>query len=170
MQAIKMSQLSVTAVSEVKTAKDGRSYFIVSFSPGFGQKSRTRVLWQQFKQVNGVRTEEKAWERGTPSEALALLKSKEKIAGAVITATVEPYSINEGPEFKTYTTVIFPDEADKLVSVFSSLGHSLVDTETGEVLRTAPRAILAPKNGQAESFDAAVEDASKAIIMDNATL
>lgn len=131
------STLTLVGMSEVKTASDGRQFFTAEFSPGFGQLRAKRNLWEQFKKdpKTGLPTQEKYWERGTPAEAHALIKSGAPIAGAKVTRKVEKYTIGSGEtarEVDQYSTVVFPGES--IVNVFASANHNIVDEETGEIL------------------------------------
>lgn len=140
------SKLKVVAVSEKRTAKDGREFFILSFSPGFGQRIVKRTMWEQFvRDTNGNPTTEKYWERGSHAEALALMKSGELIEGKKATNLVPEYTIGTGENTRkvnTYSTVVFPDETAE--RVFAAANHPILDAETGElkgqvaILATAP--------------------------------
>jgi len=144
-----MSQLKIVAVGDLKTATDGRQYFGVDFSAGFGQKKSTRQMWEQFKRDSktGLPTSEKYWERGTRQEALALMAAGAPIEGEKVTKNVTPYQIpGQEQMLTTYSTIVFPDE--NVVNVFASAGHNIVDKDSGEILgkiRT-PKVILATAN------------------------
>ncbi len=152
-----MSKLKVIAVGEVKTASDGRQYFGVDFSAGFGQRKATRQLFQQYKRdpKTGLPTKELYWERGTHSEAMALLKSGELIDAAKVTMKVKPYQIpGQTAWLETYSTVVFADENP--ISVFIAAGRTVIDEETGEEF--APKkAILASATPSVESIKEAVK-------------
>lgn len=130
--------VKLVALSSVMEAKDGRNYYVATFSAGFGQKVVKRTFWQQFRNdpKTGLPTEEKYWERGSYEEAKALLKSGEAIEGSKITRNVETYSIGER-DVNTYSTVIFPDENE--YTLFNSQNHPIVN-EDGEVVK--PKVVL----------------------------
>ncbi len=134
--------MKLISMSDVRTAKDGRQYFIGTFRPGFGQRQVNRTFWEQFKLIAGVKTTEKFWERASPSEAMELIASGETIDAAKITRNVETYDIL-GKAVNTYSTVIFPDENE--VALFASQNHPIV-SEHGEVLgKRTPKVSLAPE-------------------------
>lgn len=134
--------MKLVAMSDVRTATDGRQYFIGTFRPGFGQRLVNRTFWQQFKLIGGVRTEEKFWERASPSEAEALINSGESIEAIKITRNVETYEI-AGRPVNTYSTVLFPDENE--VTLFAAQNHPIVN-EHGEVLgKRTPKVSIAPE-------------------------
>jgi hypothetical protein len=139
--------MQVIQVSDVRTAKDGRNFFVVTFRPSFGQKPVNRTFWEQYKtdSKTGVRTQEKYWERATPEEAHILLKSKEPVDAKKITRTVEEYTIGENTVNK-YSTVMFPDEDE--ITLFQQQNHPIVDELTGEVYKRPERrkATLAPSD------------------------
>lgn len=139
-----MSQLVIIAVSDVRTAKDSRQYFITTFRPGFGQRAVKRTMWQQFVRDSETQelTSAKYWERATPEEAQKLLKSGEPIEGEKVTAKVEKYMLGEN-EVDTYSTVIFPDENAE--RVFANNKHPMVDTESGELITFKRKAVLSAK-------------------------
>jgi len=139
-----MGQLKLIAVSELRTAKDGRNFFVATFRPGFGQRSVKRTFWEQFVRDSKTQalTDNKEWERASYEEALGFIKSGELIDGEKITAKVEKYILGEN-EVDTYSTVVFPDEiAEK---VFENQNHPMVNEETGELIITKKKkAIIAP--------------------------
>jgi ornithine cyclodeaminase/alanine dehydrogenase-like protein (mu-crystallin family) len=140
--------IKVVDVSEVKTASDGRQYFVVSFSPGAFQKPVKRTMWQQFKRdKDGALTDVTYWERSTPEDARKLLKSGELIEGRKITRTVETYTIGEN-DVNQYSTVMFPDENE--ITLFNSSGHPIVDTTTGELVKPVKAVISAPEAEEEE--------------------
>lgn len=136
-----MSQLKVIAVSDLRTAKDGRNYFIATFRPGFGQRSVKRTFWEQYERdaKTGEQLKTKYWERASHEEALELLKSGELIVGEKVTATVQPYLVGDN-EVSTYSTVIFPDENAQ--RVFERQNHPMLDEETGELIIFRKKAVL----------------------------
>lgn len=145
-----VAMLIVVDVSEVKEAKDGRSYFTVSFSPGYFQKIVKRTFWEQFKRdpKTGELTNETYWERITPEQAEMLKRTGEPIEGRKATNTVESYIIGEN-EVDQYSTVVFPDENE--VTVFAAAGHPILDEETGELKQPKKAVISAkPKNAAPE--------------------
>lgn len=124
--------VKLVELSELRTAKDGRNFFVAGFRAGFGQRAVKRTFWEQFKKdADGNNTEEKYWERASYKEALELLKTGEIIDARRVTHTVEPYAISDNM-VNQYSTVVFPDENE--VVVFSNQNHPIVDQETGEVL------------------------------------
>lgn len=138
------SSLKVVSVGETKEASDGRLFFTVGFRAGFGQKPAFRNFWQQYrKDAEGIALEPKQayWERATPEEAEALLKSGETIEGRKVTHTVESYYIGENL-VNTYSTVVFPDENE--ITVFNQSKHPIVDPTTGELIEGAkqPKAVM----------------------------
>lgn len=139
--------MQIVQVSDVRTAKDGRDFFVATFRPGFGQRLVNRTFWEQYKTdpKTGERTQEKYWERATPEDALALLKSKERIEAKKITRSVEEYTIGENTVTK-YSTVMFPDEDE--ITLFQQQNHPILDELTGEVYKRPERrkATLAPSD------------------------
>lgn len=169
-----MSTVKVIAKSDVRTAKDGRQFFIMTVRAGLGQKPVNRTMWQQFKQVNGQRTTELFWERATPEEVAEAIASGEKIEAKIVSENVQPYPIPGSDALVTkYTTVMFPDE-DK-IKLFASQRHWIM-TEHGELLgyvapkaktegaTLAPEGTLAEDKPQFESTEAA--DAAATTIAD----
>lgn len=138
--------------TEVRTAKDGRQFFVGTFRPGFGQRLVNRTFWQQFKQIAGVRTEEKFWERASPEEADQLIKTGEVIEAKKVTNNVETYEI-AGKPVNTYSTILFPDENE--ITLFAAQNHPIV-SEHGEVLGKKKVVNLAPA-GTMEKETAKVE-------------
>lgn len=138
-----MSQLRVVERSEVKLAKDGRSYFTATLSAGFGQKNVSRNFWQQYRRdpKTGLPTNVLYWERGTPQMADQLIASQETIEGSIEMRKVVPYEIGEN-KVDTYTTVVFPGE--NIEAVFAGANHNIVDESTGEV-KGKVRAVLSSK-------------------------
>jgi len=155
-----MGTLKIKAVGEVKTARDGRQYFPLTVSAGFGLKDHSINIWEVFARDNSTglpldgkegRELKKIWERGTRAEAVLAMQTGEKIEGAVVTAKVVPYSIREGePKVDTYTTIVFADQNP--VSVFAQLGHNMVE-ESGEVLGNirTPKAKIILADSKAET-------------------
>ena len=124
--------VKIVEVSATKVAKDGRHFFTAGFRAGFGQKIAKRTFWQQFKRdANGNNTDELYWERATPDEAMALMKSGELVEATKETRTVESYEVGNNL-VNSYTTIVFPDE--RVEAVFAAQDHSIVDEESGEVL------------------------------------
>lgn len=121
------AKFKVLERSEVREAKDGRKYFVLTARPGFGQKQVKRTFWQQFKTVLGLKTKEVYWERASPEEADALIKSGEPMEARKVTHFVEPYPI-DGRMQKTYSTMMFPDELDE-VSFFANQNHPIMDED-----------------------------------------
>lgn len=146
--------MKLTAVSPVATASDGRKYFVISATSGFGQKPVSRIMWQQFinDKKTGLPTKETRWERGSHEEAMALLNSRESFVGEKVTRRVAKYTLNGGEERNTYSTIVFGDE--DVITVFSNAGHQIVDEVTGELLGKArvSKASLATK-GDAPNLD-----------------
>jgi hypothetical protein len=139
----KLQEARIVSVSELKTASDSRQFFTIGLSVGFGQKIRTKNIFQIFKKdAQGNNTEEVVWDRGTREEALALKASGATIPCRFVSHRVEEYSLpgNSAP-LSTYTAVVFPDENE--VTVFAANGHNIV-TDDGEVLGNK-RAILGTK-------------------------
>jgi len=136
-----MKQLTIIAVGPTLTATDGRMYFNVDFSAGFGQKKVSRLFWEQYKRdaKTGLPTEAKSWERGSPEQATALMLSGGTVEGEKVTRKVAPYVIGENT-VDSYSTLLFPGE--NIVSVFAAAKHNIIDEETGEILGKQ-KAILA---------------------------
>lgn len=117
--------LKLVAVGEVKTAKDGRQYYKAEFgnpnNPFSG--TRTRMFWQQFATVNGVKTP--VW-RGADPEVTKTFVGK-TLTGKIVSADVEPFEIaiagQEPRTVTTYTTVVLDGEST--ASVFKACGHQL---------------------------------------------
>ncbi len=136
--------LKIVEVSAERVASDERKYFVATLSSGFGQKPVKRTFWQQFKkdEKNVNIPNSQYWERGSHSEALALMKSGELIEGEKVTRTVKPYAIGEGENSRmvdTYTTVIFPGET--VDNVFAANDKEIIDLTTGQIVNET--AILA---------------------------
>lgn len=164
-----MKTLKLIAISDLRTAKDGRDYFVASFRAGFGQRPVKRTFWQQFERdaKTQEKTEHKYWERASYTDAVALLKSGEAIEGEKVTAVVETYILGEN-EVSTFSTVIFPDE--KAENVFAAQNHPMVDEQTGEllspkkvkaVISTAKAAEMVANNAAEEEQIPASEEGSK---------
>lgn len=148
--------LKIIEVSETRTAKDGRDYFVIRARAGFGQKAVARTMWEQFKRDSktGEQTEEKYWERGSREEALKLLSSGETIDATKVTRTVEAYVVGENT-VTTYSTIVFADE--NIETVFQSQNHPIVDEATGEVkikAVVAPPSTPAPEEEEEETTPA----------------
>jgi len=140
--------VKLVELSDVRTAKDGRNFFVASFRAGFGQRAVKRTFWEQFQRdADGKPTGKKYWERASYQEALELLKTKESIEGSCVTKKVESYYLNDRA-VNTYSTVVFPDENE--VTVFANQNHPIVDEVTGEILGKRPSISIAP-NTQAVS-------------------
>lgn len=145
--------LKITAVSEVRTASDNRNYFLCTFSAGFGQKEHSIPMWEVFKRdpKTGENTQEKKWERGSPSQAKAAMEAGVLIGGRVVTNKVESYILNEGTKNErkvdTYTTIVFDDQNE--IVVFANANHN-IRTEEGELLGKI-RAVVAPAQEAAYS-------------------
>lgn len=131
--------MQLIAKTETRKAKDGRSYFVATFRPGLGQRTVNRTFWEQFKVVNGVKTDELYWERLSPEEAADAITSKEKIEGVKVTKTVEPYILGD-KTVNSYSVVMFPDE--NVITLFASQNHPIVDQETGEILGKKVKAVI----------------------------
>ena len=147
--------LKISAISDLRTATDGRQYFVVSFSPGLGQKMVKRTIWQQFQNdpktglplEDGKGNKVTYWERGSYQEFMSAMKSGEAIEGQKVTINVEPYEIGENL-VDTYSTVVFPDE--NRLTVARQAGRTPIDPETGEILGSAAKASLADAVKQSE--------------------
>lgn len=136
--------MKLIEISEVRTATDGRQFFVARFRPALGQRSVARTFWEQFKRdpKTGELTSLKYWDRISPSEAKAALMGGEVIEGKKITHKVEKYQVGDNI-VDTYSTVIFPDETPE--ALFSNQNHPIVDETTGEVLGKK-KAVLAPSS------------------------
>lgn len=127
-----MGTLKIKSVGQVKEAKDTRKYFPVEFSAGFGQRSVSRNLWEEFKNdKNGLPTTDKVWRRGNYQEAIAAMESGAEISGDIVTRKVEKYSLGDRT-IETYTTVVFSDE--KVENVFAQANHPILDEATRELI------------------------------------
>lgn len=146
-----MSHLKVIAVSDLRTAKDGRNYFVATFRPGFGQRSVKRTFWEQFDRdaKTGAQLTTKYWERASHEDALAYLQSGELIVGEKVTAVVEKYLVGDN-EVNTYSTVIFPDELAE--RVFDNQNHPMVNEETGESITFKKKAVLSTSKENAPAM------------------
>lgn len=160
-----VEEVQLISLSDVRTATDGRLYFVAEFRPGFGQRSVKRTFWQQFRRdAKGVATKEVYWDRATPAEAKALKESGEKIEGRKVTHTVEKYLIGDNT-VSTYSTIVFPDEREEVV--FFNQNHPIVDEVSGEVVipagSTKRKATLAPEGTPAAGVegDFSMEEALK---------
>lgn len=155
--------LTLTGVSNTRTAKDGRDYFVATFRPGFGQKEVRRTFWQQFRRdpsTNEILHDAqdqpiKYWERASPEEAKALLASGEMIQGDKVTAQVEAYQLGDRM-VSQYSTAVFPDE--KAERVFENQNHPMVDTKTGELIISKKKAVISTTPKEESSI---LEDALK---------
>lgn len=147
-----MEELKIVSVGELKEAKDGRKYFAITVQAGFGQKVRSRNIFESFKRdAQGNPTEEKIWDRGTREQALTLMKSNQPISGAIVTRKVGTYTLPSNEQsLSTYTTVVFPDE--NIVSVFASANHNIVDEESGELLGKKRVALATSEATKAAKF------------------
>lgn len=131
--------LTAIGMSSVRTAKDGREYFVGEFRPGLGQRSVKRTFWEQWrrdgktneiiKDAEGI--QQKYWDRADPKEFALAIAEKTAIEGNKVTAVVEAYTLGD-KVVNTFSTAIFPDE--KAEVVFSNQFHPMIDQETGEVL------------------------------------
>lgn len=116
-------------ISEVREAKDGRSFYSATFqdpSNPFG-KTVTRNFWQQ-KNAAG----EPVWRGGDPTEVKPFVGKL--IPGEIKTAVVEPYEVTgtdgAARTANTYTTVILGAELAE--QVFKSLNHPMVSSTTAQ--------------------------------------
>lgn len=147
-----MGKLRIIAVGEVKTAKDGRGFFPVTFREGFGLKQGTRNFWQQFKRdkVTGLPTKELYWERGTPEEAIEAMNDKTVLDGRKVTLAVKPYQIpGSDRTASTYSTIVFADE--NMLTVFKNAGHEVIADEDGVPLKEEGSPALATNSEVAAS-------------------
>ena len=141
--------MKLVNVSELRTAKDGRKYFVGEFRTAFGQKLVKRTFWQQFARdpKTGELTNKTYWERGSYEEAKQLIASGAEIEGKKITRTVEAYFIGDN-EVNTYSTIMFPDENE--ITLFAAQNHPIVDEETGEILVPKTRVSISAKPAPVE--------------------
>jgi hypothetical protein len=146
--------MKIIAMSDVRTAKDGRNYFVAEFRPSLGQRVVKRTFWEQF--VRDAKTQvvdktKKFWERMSPTECKEAIASGEAIIGEKITHTVEPYELGD-KLVDSYSTVIFPDE--NAYTLFANQNHPIVDAD-GVIHKK--KAVLAP-NGAVKSVETVNQD------------
>lgn len=119
------SVIRLTALGEVKVAKDERSYYSATFQDPLNPfaKTVTRNFWQQKNQAG-----EPVWKGADPAQVKPFVGKT--IPGYIASRTVEPYAItgSDGVERTAtiYTTVVFNTEVES--AVFRSLQHPLAET------------------------------------------
>lgn len=117
-----MNKLKLVAVTELKTAKDGRAYYTAEFQDVNNPFANTvkRNFWQQ-KNAAGVAE----W-RGASYDVISKLVGT-TVPGSIATRVVEEYQIGDRTA-NIFTTVLLGAELD--VQVFKALGHELPATAT----------------------------------------
>src|SRR6185369_14845464 len=131
---------------------DGRKYFQIGLSAGFGQAEVKTLIWETFKNDSktSLPTTEKEWKRGNYADAKAAMESGETIDARIVTHKVEPYMIRDN-SVNTYTTVVFADQKEE--AVFAAANHPILDEETGELIgkKKAPKVVLATDEAKEEA-------------------
>lgn len=156
------SKIFITGMSEVKEAKDGRKYYVLSASQAIDFDGKAiadpfspiakRTIWQQFTAKssedldrNDINPE---WKSGNPELVAKVIGLP--ITGQIVTEEVADYVINERTVNK-YTTIVFPKET--IDNVFKNSGHPLngetvINMKTDDLTKEEIKALAKKEKGE----------------------
>ncbi len=130
-----MNQIKVIAVSEEKTAKDGRKFYTITVQDATNvfAPQRTRNMWQQRDANN-----EPVWRIPNGTEAQKLIGKL--IPGQIISKTVLPFELADSNTglirtVNSYTSVVFGHE--DVEATFAAFGHPVLGSP--QAMQTAPQ-------------------------------
>lgn len=126
------NQIKVVAVSEEKTAKDGRKFYTITVQDATNPfaPQRTRNMWQQMDASNNP-----VWRIPNGEQAKALVGKL--IPGQIITKSVVAFDIvnestGEARTVNSYSSVVFGHE--DVDATFAAFGHPVLGSAQAEKL------------------------------------
>ena len=145
-----MNQIKVIAVSEEKTAKDGRKFYTITVQDATNMfaPQRTRNMWQQRDAQNNP-----VWRIPNAEQAKALIGKL--LPGQIVTKSVVAFEIanpvtGEIRTVNSYTSVVFGHE--DVDATFAAFGHPVLGSAQAKALDGTLDAEIIPQ----VNFDAPV--------------